>query len=132
MIDIELGDYTRVQVKPAAASQASPVDPAQAVAAVERRVAAAGGDGDDEPAVSAEDMSRLAAEKESQLREETDSVDAGDFYTAAFVSEAAYNAAVHGERLYDGSTCPTCGSSRMVQNGTCKVCMDCGTTTGCS
>lgn len=36
------------------------------------------------------------------------------------------------ERLYDGSTCPACGSSRMMRNGTCKVCMDCGTTTGCS
>ena len=36
-----------------------------------------------------------------------------------------------GERLY-GSTCPNCSSTRMVKNGTCKVCMDCGTTTGCS
>ena len=49
-----------------------------------------------------------------------------------FVSEAVHDTAIHGERLYDGSVCPNCGSSRMVQNGTCKVCMDCGTTTGCS
>jgi len=35
------------------------------------------------------------------------------------------------ERIY-GSTCPTCSSTRMVRNGTCKVCLDCGTTTGCS
>lgn len=36
-----------------------------------------------------------------------------------------------GERLY-GETCPSCSSSKMVRNGTCKVCMDCGSTTGCS
>ncbi len=38
---------------------------------------------------------------------------------------------VQGERLYD-STCPTCSSTRMMKNGTCKVCADCGSTTGCS
>ena len=36
-----------------------------------------------------------------------------------------------GERLY-GEVCPNCGSDRMVRNGTCKVCLDCGSTTGCS
>ncbi|WP_026884519.1 vitamin B12-dependent ribonucleotide reductase [Clostridium akagii] len=35
------------------------------------------------------------------------------------------------ERVYD-ATCTTCSSTRMVRNGTCLVCMDCGTTTGCS
>jgi ribonucleoside-diphosphate reductase alpha chain len=35
------------------------------------------------------------------------------------------------ERVYD-STCSNCSSTRMVRNGTCMVCMDCGTTTGCS
>lgn len=49
-----------------------------------------------------------------------------------FVHESARHAALTGEKLYDGSTCPTCSSSRMVRNGTCKVCLDCGTTTGCS
>ncbi len=29
-------------------------------------------------------------------------------------------------------TCPTCKSTKMVQNGTCKICTECGTTTGCS
>ncbi len=38
---------------------------------------------------------------------------------------------VQGERLY-GESCSTCGSGRMVKNGNCKVCLDCGTTTGCS
>jgi len=35
------------------------------------------------------------------------------------------------EKLY-GETCVNCGSSNMVRNGTCKVCQDCGSTTGCS
>ena len=35
------------------------------------------------------------------------------------------------ERIY-GATCKSCSSTRMVKNGTCMVCMDCGTTTGCS
>ncbi|MBP2032264.1 ribonucleoside-diphosphate reductase alpha chain [Clostridium algifaecis] len=38
---------------------------------------------------------------------------------------------VTGERLY-GSICPNCSSTRMVRNGTCMVCLDCGSTTGCS
>ena len=36
-----------------------------------------------------------------------------------------------GERVY-GATCKSCSSTRMVKNGTCMVCLDCGTTTGCS
>lgn len=36
-----------------------------------------------------------------------------------------------GERIY-GTTCKNCSSTRMVRNGTCMVCLDCGTTTGCS
>ncbi len=36
-----------------------------------------------------------------------------------------------GERVY-GFTCPHCSSTRMVRNGTCMVCLDCGSTTGCS
>ncbi len=36
-----------------------------------------------------------------------------------------------GERLY-GEVCSTCGGDNLIKNGTCKVCMDCGTTTGCS
>lgn len=33
---------------------------------------------------------------------------------------------------YTGEQCENCGSVRVKQNGTCKVCEDCGTTTGCS
>ncbi|GIM30671.1 vitamin B12-dependent ribonucleotide reductase [Clostridium polyendosporum] len=36
-----------------------------------------------------------------------------------------------GERVY-GSVCPNCSSIRMIRNGTCMVCLDCGSTTGCS
>ncbi|MDR2520011.1 MAG: vitamin B12-dependent ribonucleotide reductase [Eubacteriaceae bacterium] len=35
------------------------------------------------------------------------------------------------EKLY-GEVCPNCNSANMYRNGTCKVCADCGTTTGCS
>jgi ribonucleoside-diphosphate reductase alpha chain len=38
---------------------------------------------------------------------------------------------VDGERIY-GSTCQNCSSTRLVRNGTCMVCLDCGSTTGCS
>ena len=31
-----------------------------------------------------------------------------------------------------GSVCPNCQSGKMIKNGTCKVCTECGTTTGCS
>lgn len=33
---------------------------------------------------------------------------------------------------YAGETCSSCGSSRVKRNGTCLVCEDCGTTSGCS
>ena len=35
------------------------------------------------------------------------------------------------EAVY-GEACSNCGSDRLLKNGTCKVCQDCGTTTGCS
>jgi len=35
------------------------------------------------------------------------------------------------ERIY-GETCASCGSTRLRKNGTCKVCEECGATTGCS
>jgi len=74
VIEIELGDYTRIQVKPEATPQ--------------------------EPPIAA---------------------------TADIISHAKAN----GVKLYH-ATCHYCSSFRMVVNGTCKVCLDCGTTTGCS
>ena len=46
-------------------------------------------------------------------------------------SDQSYNKDITGEVLY-GEICSHCGSDRMMQNGTCKLCLDCGTTTGCS
>jgi ribonucleoside-diphosphate reductase alpha chain len=33
---------------------------------------------------------------------------------------------------YTGDSCSSCGSMRVRRNGTCTVCDDCGTTSGCS
>lgn len=33
---------------------------------------------------------------------------------------------------YTGSFCTQCGSDKMKRNGTCELCMDCGSTSGCS
>ncbi len=51
-------------------------------------------------------------------RERSDSVDA-----------QVIQAKVQG---FSGEQCENCGSMRVKQNGTCKVCEDCGMTTGCS
>ena len=34
--------------------------------------------------------------------------------------------------IIHGEVCSGCGSDKMVQSGVCKVCINCGTTTGCS
>lgn len=52
--------------------------------------------------------------------------------TAGIQVSSDYNKNIEkGEMLY-GESCSQCGSDRMMRNGTCKVCLDCGTTTGCS
>ena len=86
VLDIEGGDYTRVQVKPEGdelLSGEEPVEPTQ---------------------ISMDE----------------------------FIHEKALDASKNGERLYDGTVCANCSSTRLVRNGTCKVCLDCGETTGCS
>ena len=100
VIDIELNDFSRAQVKPDADSLVltGQVD-----------------------LFNAEDRVEIElSQKESFKDEDSD------------VEELIRNAKKNGSKLYDGSICPTCSSERMVQNGTCKVCLDCGTTTGCS
>lgn len=88
VLDIEAGDFTRVQVKPAGSEEGQEA-----------------GAGDSKPEqISLDD----------------------------FIHEKALEASKSGERLYDGSVCPNCSGTRMVKNGTCKVCLDCGETTGCS
>ena len=85
IIDIELGDFTRIHVKPTE--------------------------------LPLEKLAEKAAEKMAEKA------------PRLFDSGAAEPDV---ERLHDGSVCPSCSSTRMVRNGTCKVCLDCGTTTGCS
>lgn len=49
------------------------------------------------------------------------------FTTTDMITQAKAN----GIKLYH-AICHHCSSFRMVLNGTCKVCLDCGSTTGCS
>ena len=88
VLDIEAGDFTRVQVKP----EGLP-----------------GGEGSGES-------------KATRFQISMDD----------FIHEKAREASRTGQRLHDGSVCPNCSGTRMVKNGTCKVCLDCGETTGCS
>jgi ribonucleoside-diphosphate reductase alpha chain len=81
MIDIELGDFTRCQVKP-----------------------------DSFHFINKNNYKEVLATKETLQDMSKD---------------------IEGERLY-GEICSNCGSDNMVINGTCKVCKDCGSTTGCS
>jgi len=94
IIDIEIGDYSRCQVKPENYDGTNipnnplmPADNEISTTLVE-----------DEPVLSHAKMS---------------------------------TSDVQGERLYS-ETCSHCSSTRLVRNGTCKVCLECGTTTGCS
>jgi len=80
VIDIELGDYSRCQIKP------NPKDMVK-------------------PIIHHNEVS-------------TTSIDHG-------------KSEIKGERIYS-EVCSNCSSTNLVRNGTCKVCQDCGTTTGCS
>ena len=82
VIDIECGDYSRCQVKPAHHHYRSEREPKQMTM-----------------------------------------VDSESLGTEIDLAES--------EKIY-GEVCSNCGSDRLVRNGTCKVCLDCGTTTGCS
>ncbi|WP_312653050.1 vitamin B12-dependent ribonucleotide reductase [Proteiniclasticum sp.] len=97
VIDIELGDYSRVQIKP------------------------------EENDVLTKSRSRFVNNyfEPENIKQLSMVVDESDVKTV--IKDAEKN----GEKLYD-SVCSTCQSTRMVKNGTCKVCLDCGTTTGCS
>lgn len=110
IIDIELGDFSRVQVKPEDSSQAIPPLLANTLASSQENTAKA---------------------KVAEIEEMAEEIEANAFGDS-FIHEKAKEAALHGERVYDGTVCSSCSSPRMVQNGTCYVCMDCGTTTGCS
>ncbi len=79
IIDIELGDFSRCQVKPGDLSEAFPIS-------------------------------------------------SHDLVTATVANEPEEGSS---ERIYS-ETCTNCGSTKLRRNGTCKVCEECGTTTGCS
>ena len=104
IIDLEIGDYTRIQVKP------------------------------DQEQI--ENLQNIGGYSFGQGMQTNPTVDSSPMITQVgfeeYVHEDAIEAAQFGERIYDGTTCPNCSSARMVRNGTCDVCLDCGTTTGCS
>jgi ribonucleoside-diphosphate reductase alpha chain len=114
VIDIELGDFSRCQVKPADGRLVSEPVYESNVAAGQAAF----------PALPDKEYA-TGVQAEPQASGELASMEPP-------VHELAREAAAQGERLHDGSICPTCSSTRMVRNGTCKVCLDCGTTTGCS
>ncbi|HHT66134.1 MAG: vitamin B12-dependent ribonucleotide reductase [Caldicoprobacterales bacterium] len=96
IIDIELGDFSRCQVKP---------------------------NGEAEPVLSAKDLVTAA------YYEPVESVKAAK--SALEPTPGSQPEEEEGERIY-GETCSNCGSTRLRKNGTCKVCEECGATTGCS
>ena len=97
VIDIELGDYSRVQIKP------------------------------EENDVLTRSRSRFVNNyfEPENIKQLSMVVDESD------VKDIIKDAEKNGEKIYD-AVCSTCQSTRMVRNGVCKVCLDCGTTTGCS
>jgi ribonucleoside-diphosphate reductase alpha chain len=100
VLDIEGGDFSRVQVKPT-------VEELEANRELRRTVIAA---------------NNAEAARPSY----------GQIGVDEYVHEKAKEAAKNGTRIYDGSTCSNCSGTRLVTNGNCKVCLDCGETTGCS
>lgn len=53
--------------------------------------------------------------------------------TAAYNQMAVIDAKHYSAKdIIYGELCPNCKSPKLVKNGTCKVCTECGTTTGCS
>lgn len=127
IIDIECGNYNYVQVKPEGYDKP---DKKWAPNGIHELF-----EEDTEAAKKAQDeeYQRLVDEKTKEIQEsEGENFVAEDPYTKGYVHESAQEAAAHGRRLFDGSVCTNCGSDRMVQSGVCKVCLDCGTTTGCS
>lgn len=87
IIDIELGDFSRCQIKP----------------------------NDFEGFISNKNRVVIA---ESEV-------------SSSIAEESKSKEQVEGERIYS-EICSHCSSTKLVRNGTCKVCQDCGTTTGCS
>lgn len=105
IIDIELDDYSRCQVRPESYDSNT----------------------NKTNIISTEDI--IEDQKTTDCPEITDIASSSSTLEASFTTFGGEK--VDGERVY-GSTCPHCSSTRMVRNGTCMVCLDCGSTTGCS
>lgn len=98
IIDIELGDFSRCQVKPDGENGELVLSSRDLVTAADYDVP-----------LAADTVTESTAARTNQRDEPIEKED----------------------RVY-GEVCASCGSSRLRKNGTCKVCEDCGATTGCS
>ncbi|MDD2534579.1 MAG: vitamin B12-dependent ribonucleotide reductase [Eubacteriales bacterium] len=139
IIDIEIGDYSRCQVKPEgtivsqhAGTETTPPVVTEVITEALSGIHIDLNDDDDDGDVNPQFPNLREPEYSTGIQAEPATDGSILDASPAFVHESAKEAAKSGEKLYDGSTCPTCSSTRMVRNGTCKVCLDCGTTTGCS
>lgn len=103
IIDIELGDYSRCQIRPTETTISVKEDKTNEIDLSEEI----------EETIFSEEL----LEDEIPFEVETSDNSKKDLSDS--------------ERVY-GKTCTNCSSTRMVRNGTCYVCLDCGTTTGCS
>lgn len=72
------------------------------------------------------DLIAKVLEIENELKVSIESVQQVEFH-----EEDIHDAKENGKKVY-GEKCSTCGGENLKQNGTCKVCLDCGSTTGCS
>jgi ribonucleoside-diphosphate reductase alpha chain len=116
IIDIELGDYSTCQVKPENYdSNTNKVNIVSTQEIIEDQLVTDGMDGVETPKNSA--------------KNNENNKNNGDGYEDSTPNSP--QSKTKGKRVY-GSTCPNCSSTRMVRNGTCMVCLDCGSTTGCS
>lgn len=66
-----------------------------------------------------------------EVKPETQSITQKKYTAYKYIEKGTENLKLSGERVY-GATCPNCSSTRMIKSGTCMVCQDCGSTTGCS
>jgi ribonucleoside-diphosphate reductase alpha chain len=115
--------------KPGAAPSARAAD-ADAAAPVEAEVALAEPAPAEEPAAEAAPGAAEAREPigfaiEAVAMVAPEAMAAPDRGAAAKIREARMMG-------YTGDACAECGSLKMVRNGTCTKCLDCGSTSGCS
>lgn len=116
VIDIELGDYTFCQIKP----QPKSVEPMKGGHTIDTTIHARKTKENDEFDVITD-----------ILRNEPNSENSSRKMTIENVEIVPKKEKGVGTRVY-GEKCLNCGSDHLLKNGTCKVCQDCGTTTGCS